>query len=85
MTKVRRKRSSVIGEAEESTLQLQLHLVYKAMKRRNLCKMLLAIARTMFSVHFVDQNLRIMLAFLYIKKSVLLICSLARYLSTGKG
>jgi hypothetical protein len=83
--KVKKRTSSFMMESEESYTAAYRSFVLKVMKRRNLCRFLLSLANTMFNLQLVDRIPRAMLSFMLAKKSVLLICSLARFISTGKG
>lgn len=80
------KKCSIVTYEKDNFYQNQIHkIIFKIIKRRNLCQLLLNFAQVLLQLQFINQSIPIMLSFLLIKKSVLLICSLARYLSTGKG
>ena len=83
--KPKKRKSSFQMESEESYTALHRGFVLKVMKRRNLCRFLLNLANTLFGLQLIDRIPRVMLVFMLVKKSVLLICSLARFISTGKG
>lgn len=83
--KVKKRTSSFQVESDESYTAAYRSFVLKVMKRRNLCRFLVNLANSIYGIQLVDRVPRVMLAFLLVKKSVLLICSLARFISTGKG
>jgi hypothetical protein len=83
--KLQKRKSSFHVESDESYSVMYRVFVLKVMKRRNLCRFLLNVANTLYGLQLVDRVPRVMLAFMLVKKSMLLICSLARFISTGKG
>ncbi len=81
----RKRKGSFQAESDESYSADYRIFVLKVMKRRNLCRFLLNLGNTLYGLQLIDRVSRVMLAFMLVKKSVLLICSLARFISTGKG